>query len=308
MAKVISVGSLNVDITFSVAAFPQPGEDKPVRDSWRTMGGKALNQAVAAHRAGATACLVGAVGDDSLGRDVLGFLRDEGVSTDGCAVLAEMPTGLALILVEPSARNTILFEPGAARGMSWPASVNVEAGDCVLSHAEIPMEVLTAAYEAGREAGAFNVISGMRADQADKLLPLLDLLIVNQLEFEILAGQPVPAKVLVSGDLRPLAERAGIDSVAIIVTLGELGARYLDTEGGSAYVAAPAVDAVDTTAAGDVFTGALAADLTSGGRLPDAIGFAVAAGSLAVLRKGASSAAPRRREIAALVREARLAP
>jgi ribokinase len=307
MTKVISVGSLNVDVTFSVNTFPRPGEDKPVRDSWRTMGGKALNQAVAAHRAGADACLAGAVGDDSLGRDVLDFLRAEGVDTRCCEVLAGTTTGLALILVEPSARNTILFEPGAVRGMTWPAAVAVRPGDCLLSHAEVPMEVLTAAYEAGRDAGAFNVISGMRLDQADKLLPLLDLLIVNQLEFEILAGQPVPAQVLVSGDLRTLTERAGIESVSVIVTLEELGARYLDSAGNAAYVPAPAVAAVDTTAAGDVFTGALAAELAAGGRLPEAMGFAVAAGSLAVLRKGAASSAPARADILACARGAGLA-
>jgi len=297
MTSVISVGSLNLDVTFRINAFPRPGEDKPVRDSWQTIGGKALNQGIAAHRSGATVCLVGAVGDDAFGAEIISFLHEEGIDTGWCEVLTGVPTGLALILLEPNARNTILFEPGAVRQLKWPATMAVGPGDFLLSHAEVPTDVLSAAYEIGRRSGAVNIMSGMRLDQIDQLLPLLDLLVLNQLEFEMLIQQSVSTEVLVSEDLSAVVERAGFEPVNLVVTLGEMGARYLPARGNSAYIPATSVDAVDTTAAGDIFTGALSAELARGRHLLDAIEFGVAAGSLAVTRKGAASSAPRREEI-----------
>ena len=297
VGKVIVAGSLNVDVSFCVSAFPRPGEDKPVRDSWRAVGGKALNQATAAHRVGGAVCLVGAVGDDSFGREVLSFLREEGLEMAFCEVIPGVPTGLALVLIEPNARNTILFEPGAVRHLRWPGSLAVEPGDTVLSHAEVPVEVLSAAFEAGRRVGAFNIMNGMRLDQVNEVLPLIDLLILNKVEFEILVQRPVEIQALIAEDLREVAERAGVESVPLVVTLGEMGARYLDASRGGAYFRALNVDAIDTTAAGDIFTGALSSELADGRHLSDAIGFAVAAGSLAVTRRGAASSAPRREEI-----------
>jgi ribokinase len=297
VATVIVAGSLNLDVTFRVNGFPNPGEDKPVRESWHAIGGKALNQATAAHRAGAAVCLVGAVGDDGFGEEVIGFLREEGIDTRFCEVFPGERTGLALVLLEPDARNTILFEPGAVRRLRWPASIAVRPGDCVLSHAEVPADVLVSAYRAGRRAGAINIMSGMRFNQVDKLLPLIDLLIVNQKEFETLVQQSVPAELLASEDLTAMVSRAGFASANVVVTLGEMGARYLKAGGGSAHIGAAKVDAVDTTAAGDVFTGALSAGLAHGRQLLEAIEFGVRAGSLAVTRRGAASSAPQREEI-----------
>jgi ribokinase len=297
VAKVIVAGSLNLDVTFRVDAFPNPGEDKPVRESWHATGGKALNQATAAHRAGAAVSLIGVVGDDGFGEEVMGFLHEEGLDARFCEILSGERTGLALILLEPDARNTILFEPGAVRDLRWPASIAVRSGDCLLSHAEVPIGVLATAYRTGRRAGATNIMSGMRLDQADELLALIDLLIVNQAEFEVLVQQSVPAGVLVSGDLTGMIRSAGFGSTSMVVTLGEMGARYLNASGASAHIAAAKVDTIDTTAAGDIFTGALSAALAEGRHVLDAIEFGVTAGSLAVTRRGAASSAPRREEI-----------
>lgn len=317
--RVLVVGSLNVDLVARVERLPVPGETVTGADLHRTPGGKGLNQAVAAARAGSPVVLCGNVGDDDHGRWLVELAEAEGIDVEAVGTVP-VPTGTALITVGADGANTIVVSPGANRAEA-PVGVAPGAGDVVLCQAEIPQAAVAEALVAGRQAGATTVVNlaPFRVPEAGQW-ELIDVLVVNETELAGLlaaeegrAGLPdgVDGPDAIDGAdgadrARAEAEEAARGLLgarpgprALVVTLGEAGAVAVEAGGGVHVVAAPRVDALDTVGAGDCVTGWLAAGLAEGRDLGSALARAVVAASIAVLRPGAALAMPTADEVRA---------
>jgi ribokinase len=273
-ARVCVVGSVNADLTFTVDALPRPGQTVLASSLSSAAGGKGGNQAVAAARAGASVQLVAALGTDPAAERLRAHLRDNEVGVDGVVSLPGQPSGSAAIIVDDAAENTIVVAPGANAKLSVD-SADVQAviadSDVVLMQLEIPIPTAVAAARIARAAGAVVIVNaspaGAKPHDLLALSELADVVVVNEAEAREWHW-PVPN---------------------LVITRGRRGASYLgDDERFD--VRAPAVDAVDTTGAGDVFAGVLAAGWLSGHE--NALRRACAAGALSTLVPGAGDCAP----------------
>jgi ribokinase len=278
--SVLVVGSVNVDLVVHADRLPAAGETVAGGRLERSGGGKGANQAVAAARAGAAVSLIGAVGDDDLGADALAELRDEGIDVAAVARLHGVPTGVALIVVDREGRNQIAVASGANHELSAEQVTAAAARPgAVLASFELLDEPVLAAAHIARAAGCPLVVNPAPARPLERALLVLHPIITpNQQEAAELTGEEEPAAAA-----RALAAQTGAPAV---ITLGERGALIADARG-SELVPAPAVRAVDTTGAGDVFNGVLAAELARGRDLHAAVGAAVAAAAQSVTRTGA---------------------
>ena len=282
--RVCVVGSVNNDLTFVVDRLPQPGATVLASSLVFAPGGKGANQAIAAARSGAQVQLVGAVGDDSAAASLLSHLRANGVGTDAMSGVAG-PSGTAVVIVDAAAENSIVVAPGANSYLtlgSENSRQRVTESDVVLMQLEIPLSTVLDAARLGRHSGAIVMLN----------------------------ASPIPSEVA------PLAEVAQFVDIVVVneeeaahwqwrvphlvITRGSRGASYIGTER-SFDVPAPVVDAVDTTGAGDVFAGVLAASWDDG---PDrAVRRACTAAALATLVPGAGNCAPTEPAIARAVIE-----
>ena len=274
VTRVCVVGSVNLDQSFAVAALPGPGETVLASGLAVAPGGKGGNQAVAAARAGASVRMVAALGDDSAATVLRTHLRDNGVDVDAVLTVPG-PSGAAAIVVDSRAENTIVVAPGANGHLSMASEATravVEAADVVLLQLEVPLDTVLAAARIGRAAGAVVMVNASPAGADPAALADLaeasDVVVVNESE----------------------ADEWRWDVDHLVITMGSRGARYVGPDGVETSVPAVAVDAVDTTGAGDVFAGVLAADWLGG---PEhALRRACAAGALATLVRGAGDCAP----------------
>jgi ribokinase len=285
-AHVCVVGSVNMDLTLHVDALPRPSETVLASSLAYSPGGKGGNQAVAAARAGAHVQFVGAVGDDTAAEQLRVHLLANGVGLDATVVLPG-PSGTAIIVVDASAENTIVVAPGAngnlaPEGLESPAARTViDNCDVLLTQLEIPVATAVAAAREAHSAGAVVMLNASPAGQDESSLAELacvaDVVIANESEASEWRWQPTH----------------------FVVTLGARGARYVGADGEFG-VSAPAVAAVDTTGAGDVFAGVLAAnwpanvgaDSAFKAQRLRALQRACAAGALATLVPGAGDCAP----------------
>ncbi len=299
MAKVVVVGSSNTDMTVRVPSIPAPGETLLGREFRITAGGKGANQAVAAARAGATVVFVTALGTDDFGNRALENFVREGIDVRLVRRVSTAPSGVALIFVDDQGENSIAVAPGANSelrpGDVSPLAQVLDADDVLLVQLEIPLETVDAAVRVAAARRARVMLNPAPAQALpDSLLAAVSLITPNEHEAERLTGIDLeddagaPARAATS-----LHER-GVPSA--IITLGARGA-FISAAGASEHVRAFAVQAVDTTAAGDVFNGALAAALVDGRPLPEAVQFANAAAAISVTRPGAQDSAPTRSEI-----------
>lgn len=279
MAAVCVVGSVNLDLSLGVDALPRPGETVLASSLTQAPGGKGGNQAVAAARAGAQVQFVGAVGDDAAAGQLRAHLEANGVGLDG-AVEIPGPSGTAIVVVDASAENTIVVAPGAnGRFTLTDDRARAVVGNCdvMLTQLEIPVDTAVAAAQHARSAGAVVVVNASPAGQdpgsLGELAAAADVVITNEDEANEWSWRPTH----------------------LVVTLGSRGARYVGADG-EFTVPAPAVDPVDTTGAGDVFAGVLAANWPPNAGSPDqrrlALQRACAAGALATLVPGAGDCAP----------------
>lgn len=296
--SVVVVGSLNMDVAVTCERLPRPGETLLARSLRRSGGGKGANQAVGAARAGgARTAMVGAVGDDGDGAILRADLAADGIDISAVAVDPHHPTGTALITIDAHAENTIVVAAGAnAAVVLGPEELAaIGAADVVLAQLEIPQAVVTAAARSRRPGTLFVLNAAPSAPLESALLREVDLLVVNEHEAVDLAGT-VDLEVA----LADLVSRVP----AVLVTLGAHGSRLLRRGTADVVVTAPAVEAVDTVAAGDTFCGVLAAELAFGAPELEAMRAASAAASLAVQRPGAQSSVPTRVETLQQIRVA----
>jgi len=321
---VLVVGSVNVDLVVAAPRLPGPGQTVAGGDLARYQGGKGGNQATAAARLGARVAFVGAVGDDEMGRQARSALALEGIDVAGLAV-SSRATGVALIVVDPRGENLITVAPGAndevhaVHVRTALAALAPGPDDVVLVCREIPAAGVRAALEVGREAGSITILNPAPADGLDAAtIALADILTPNETELaqlagpgsgpssgrgdpetaerQVLAGQPTDAGAFPAAR----SERDGdARARAVVVTLGAAGALVVRATGAAVAVPAPAVEAVDTTGAGDTFNGALAAGLADELDLARAVRRAVAAAALSTTRRGARGGMPTRAELEA---------
>ena len=285
-ARVAVVGSCNIDLVARCAVLPRPGETVLAKSFATIVGGKGANQAIAAARAGAHTAIVGAVGDDAYGGEIRGTLREAGVDVSGLRTVAG-PSGTALICVDDAGENSIIVVSGANGTLTTLAEMDlgiIDAADALLFQLEIPIEIIAAA--ASRAKGLRVLNAAPARPLSRDLLATIDLLVVNETEARVLAAAGAGADVLLSG-LLSLVPR-------VAMTLGAEGVRYADREGARYLVATPKVTAVDTTAAGDTFTGVLATALAERRPTREALELACAAASLSVETVGASASIPSR--------------
>ncbi len=284
---VIVIGSLNLDLVASAPRLPGPGETVTGSTFAEMPGGKGLNQAVAAARAGASVALIGAVGNDDAGTLLRHVVLDEGIDDRWITVLAGVPTGRALITVDERAENVIVVIPGAN---AWDAgaSETLPTARVVLAQLEVPLPRVERAFAAGKAIGAITILNpAPAAALPTALLGDCDLIIPNEHEAALLGGTDVLTN---SGN------------TTVVVTRGGAGTTIIDGTG-TRHLHAFAVHPVDTTGAGDAFCGALAARLAAGDDLATGVGFAMAAGALATTVAGAVPSLPHRVAIEQLLSE-----
>jgi ribokinase len=291
------VGSLNLDLVVPVPRHPVPGQTVLGGDLAQHCGGKGGNQAVAAARLGrAPVAMVGRVGADEAGAVLVDALAKEGVDTRHVLPCSTAPSGRALIAVDPAAENTIIVSPGANGRLS---AADCEAARETLAAARVTVlqqEVPHAANEAAaRLAGGLVLVNPAPVRTGENPLPArVDVLLPNRSELAALLGLAPDALTDTEDVARAARGLRGAD--AVLVTLGAQGALLVEG-GGSTLIPPFRVDAVDTTAAGDCFCGALACALADGEALAAAAEFAAAAAALSTTRPGAQPSLPTRDEV-----------
>ncbi len=297
-SRIVVVGSSNTDMILKLARIPRPGETILGGRFATAAGGKGANQAVAAARAGADVAFVARVGNDMFGQQAIEGFKKDGIDVSYVSVDPAEPSGVALIFVAEDGENSIGVAPGANAKL---AAANVQeaepafaGADALLLQLEIPEEAVAAAVELGVKHNLTTILNPAPARPLPaELLKQITILTPNETETELLAGVEVKDEVGAEQAAGKLIQR-GVQTV--IVTLGARGALIVTAEG-SKLIGGFEVAAVDATAAGDVFNGALAVALAEGKPLAEAVRFANAAAAISVTRLGAQPSAPSRAEI-----------
>jgi ribokinase len=295
---VLVIGSLNMDLVARCEQLPQPGQTIFGQDFFTAAGGKGANQAVAAARLGARVAMAGCVGHDQFGHELIAGLRAAGVDADEVQAVAR-PTGTALITVDAAGNNTIVVISGANLAcdkalVDRALAIAGGPGILLLQH-EIPPEVNDHAIRAAHDAGWFVILNPAPARPvAQALLPLIDIIVPNETEAAKIAGGVVAGRTDALAVGRRLVAQG---TRAALVTLGGNGALYCDASV-ALHCPAVAVAAVDTTAAGDGYIGALATALADGRTIQESLGYAGASAAVSVTRLGAQPSLGSREEVA----------
>jgi ribokinase len=297
MPQVIIVGSINMDVVARTAHHPLPGETILGSDLRYIPGGKGSNQAVAAARAGGDVRLVGRLGGDAFGSALRQFLGGEQLDLTDVRDLPDHPTGVAIITVSDAGENSIVVIAGS-NGQLHPqdiAALQVGEGDTVVTQLEIPLATVSALLAHARQKGARTLLNpSPYAPLSSEVFALCDVLVLNEIELGQYSGREVgntPQEAIAAAQ----AFRAFPEQI-IVVTLGGKGLVAVSGEE-TVQLAARPVKVVDTTGAGDCFTGTLAVALSEGKSLQSALTFANAAAALSVQKMGASASLPTRGEI-----------
>jgi ribokinase len=299
------VGSLNIDLIAYTARVPSAGETVIGERFQMGFGGKGANQAVMAARLGARVMMVGALGDDIYAEMTLDNLARQGVDAEHVA-RARGSSGVAPIWVEPDGTNRIIVVPGAndavEPGAAAGAIASIDRVDVVVGQLEIPQRVTLAAFRAARERGVVTVLNPAPAAPLEpELLEASHWLIPNETEFTILAGR----NAFDPDDDLPIAAYAARIDPRLVLTLGARGTAFVTAVGEVERLPATAVEAIDTTGAGDAFVGAFAVGLAAGLHERSAIRLGIACASDSVTRHGTQSSFPSREVAAGILSEIR---
>lgn len=300
MNKITVIGSINVDTNLRVKRMVRPGETIHASAHYTAAGGKGANQAVAAVRSGAGVSFIGAVGTDAPGAEMLNLLKKEGIDTSGIKIITGEATGQAFIMVDDQGQNSITIYGGAndkvADELIFSNENLLTACDFVIAQFETPVVPTIKGFAVAREAGAKTILNPAPAMTKipKKLLQITDLIVPNETEAETITGVKVSDEESAKAAATKF-HNLGIQ--AVIITLGAKGAFY-DFQGHSEMIPAFKVKAVDTTAAGDTFIGAMTSVLKSDlSNLSEALIFANKASSLTVQNYGAQPSIPYKKDI-----------
>jgi ribokinase len=297
MGEILVFGSSNTDLITSVERFPNPGETISGKSFMQAMGGKGANQAVAARRLGGKVKFVTCLGDDSNGRNMLNYFKGENLDVSDVLVIDHVATGTAVILVNDGGENCIVVTPGANHQLRPDHIARLEdkirIASIVVLQMEIPFDTVQKIVDtaAKHKTPVLLNVAPARKIPAD-MLEKVDILVVNETEIEQVSGKSIEA----------VGEQGVMDSIlsmgarTVILTLGKKGC-IIKNASIIEHIAAFEVEAVDTTAAGDTFCGALAARLSVGEDLLGAVRFATAASAICVTRMGAQPSIPREQEV-----------
>lgn len=285
-------------MVIKTARLPAPGETVLGGSFFMNAGGKGANQAVAAARLGGSVSFIAKVGDDVFGRQATQLFSDEGIDITGVVADSENPSGVALILVGENAQNSIAVASGANAALRpdyiEKAAAKITAADLILMQLETPVEtvlyIATLAAQHGKKL-ILNPAPALPLPEA--LYKNISIITPNEDEAETLSGIKITDRESLEKAAAVLHQK-GVETV--IITLGAQGA-FISAGDLKMHIAAPVVEAVDTTAAGDVFNGALAVALSEGKTLPDAVIFSCNAAAVCVTRLGAQASAPYRHEV-----------
>ena len=292
MKNICVIGSLNMDLVVNVDTMPKPGQTIIGSNFKEVPGGKGANQAVAMARLNGNVSMIGEVGEDGFGQTLINSLKNDKVDTTYIQT-AKGATGVALITVDKNAQNSIVVSPGANFEVKEDdIDNNIEAiknSDIVVLQLETPLNTIKYALNKAKELNKYTILNPAPAVKLDdEIIKNVDLLTPNETELEIISGVSIETEEDIQKAAQIMIEK-GVKE--LIVTLGSKGSLYINKEK-SMFKKAYKVEAVDTTAAGDSYTGALAVALSQDKCIEDAMDFASKVGALSVLKEGAQSSLP----------------
>jgi ribokinase len=296
--KIVVVGSSNTDMVVKTEHFPQPGETIIGGDFFMFPGGKGANQAVAAARLNGSVTFIAKIGNDIFGNQALAGFKNENINTEFVYKQDNIASGVALITVNKYGENEIVVAPGANSQLNISdinnAAAAIKRADFLLTQLETPIETVVYSIKLAHEAGVKSILNPAPAQSLSKtVLNQLFLITPNETEASLLTGISVTNTDTAALAATELLNK-GVQNV--IITLGAQGAFYKSSKE-HFFVSPPVVTAIDTTAAGDVFNGALVVALSEKLNWQEAIRFACNASALSVTRMGAQTSAPTRSEL-----------
>ena len=292
MKNICVIGSLNMDLVVNVDTMPKPGQTIIGSNFKEVPGGKGANQAVAMARLNGNVSMIGKVGEGGFGQTLINSLKNDKVDTTYIQT-SKGATGVALITVDKNAQNSIVVSPGANFEVKEDdIDNNIEAiknSDIVVLQLETPLNTIKYALNKAKELNKYTILNPAPAVKLDdEIIKNVDLLTPNETELEIISGVSIETEEDIQKAAQIMIEK-GVKE--LIVTLGSKGSLYINKEK-SMFKRAYKVEAVDTTAAGDSYTGALAVALSQDKNIEDAMDFASKVGALSVLKEGAQSSLP----------------
>jgi ribokinase len=297
--SIVVVGSSNTDMVIKTAKLPAPGETVLGGTFFMSGGGKGANQAVAAQRLGGAVTFVAKIGADIFGQQALQSFQQEGMDTTCVFTDSRHASGVALIMVGEGAENCIAVASGANAALHLGdvknAEAKIAAADAVLMQLEIPVETVTYVASFAAQHNRRVILNpAPAAVLPDALFKNISIITPNEGETEVLTGIKITDEESL---VKAAAVLHGKGVATVIITLGPRGAFISSSDSVTEHVPAPVIEAVDTTAAGDVFNGALAVALSEGMALKEAVVFGCNAAALSVTRLGAQASAPYRNEV-----------
>ena len=300
--KIVVIGSSNVDLIMQMQRLPKPGETISGGVFTQTYGGKGANQAVAAARSGGNVDFITALGDDAFAPDFIENFKKDSIDTQYLTTKKGFATGTALIMIDKKGENCISVAPGANHELK---PVDIDRAEAVIKSAKMivlqcELHPNTLRYIINKAAKLnVDIMLNLAPAQAleDQYLQKLSWLIVNESEAAFLTGQTLNSMASIESAVETLVQKV---NGGVILTLGAQGS-YVALAKLRKVVPAFKVEAIDTTAAGDVYCGSLATALVEGKNIQDAVRFASAAAAIAVTRLGAQPSAPTREEIEAFL-------
>ena len=292
MKNICVIGSLNMDLVVNVDKMPKPGQTIIGSNFKEVPGGKGANQAVAMARLNGNVSMIGKVGEDGFGQTLINSLKNDKVDTTYIKT-TKGATGVALITVDNNAQNSIVVSPGANFEVKEEdIDNNIEAiknSDIVVLQLETPLNTIKYALKKSKELNKYTILNPAPALKLDdEIIKNVDLLTPNETELEIISGVSIEIEEDIQKAAQIMIEK-GVKE--LIVTLGSKGSLYINKEK-SIFKKAYKVEAVDTTAAGDSYTAALAVALSKDKNIEEAMDFASKVGALSVLKEGAQSSLP----------------